>query len=56
MNEAEENVLGAYVIVIKQPCFFLGKYYYSPGPVGESFKHLITSKLWRSVLRAPRGV
>lgn len=45
MNEAEEDVLGAYVVVVKQPCFFLSEYYDSPGSVGESFKHLITSKL-----------
>jgi hypothetical protein len=56
MDKTKEDVLGPYVIVIKQPGFFLGKYNDSPGPIGESFKHLFTSKLRRTVFRAPRGV
>ena len=39
VDEAEQDVLGPYVIMVKQPGFFLGEYNDSPGPVGEPFKH-----------------
>jgi len=32
VNETEQNVLGADVVVVQQSGFFLGEYYYSPSP------------------------
>ena len=35
VDEAEEDVLGADVVVVEQARLFLGEYHDPPGPVGE---------------------
>ena len=40
VNEAEEDVLGADVVVVEHPCLFLGKDDHPAGPVGEPFEHV----------------
>jgi hypothetical protein len=52
MDETKENVLGADVVVVEEPCFFLGKNDDPSGPICESLKHVVTSsndqwRLWR---------
>src|ERR1700761_3678431 len=41
MNEAEQDVLGANVVVIEHPGFFLRQDYNPPRPVGEPLEHVI---------------
>src|SRR5690625_7828380 len=39
VNEAQQNVLGAKVVVIEHPGFFLGADNHPAGPVGEPLEH-----------------
>src|SRR5580693_7305484 len=38
-DEAEQDVLGPDVFVVKHPGLFLGQYYDAPRPVGEPLEH-----------------
>ena len=40
VNQAEQNVLGADVVVVQQLRFFLSEHHNTTGLVGEFFKHL----------------
>src|SRR5690625_7251786 len=55
VNEAQQNVLGANVVVIEQPGFFLGEDNHPAGPVGEPLEHgtLLLSAGYRQSF--PRG-
>lgn len=39
VDEPEEQVLGAYVVVVEKARFLLGEHNDAPGPVREAFKH-----------------
>ena len=39
VDQAEEDVLGADVVVVEQARFFLRQHDHSAGPVGEAFEH-----------------
>jgi hypothetical protein len=43
MDEAQEDVFGADVVVIEQPRFFLSEDYDPSGPIGKPFKQGDTS-------------
>ena len=40
MDQAEQDVLGADVVVVEQARFFLRQDHDPPGPVGEAFEHV----------------
>ncbi|CAB4940671.1 unannotated protein [freshwater metagenome] len=42
MNQPEQDVLGADVVVVQKACFFLRKHDDPAGPIGEPFKHFVT--------------
>ncbi len=42
MDQAEQDVLGPYVIVIQQAGLFLRQHDDSAGPIGESLEHAIS--------------
>src|SRR5262245_12291551 len=39
MNEAEQQVLGADVVVVQHPGFFLSQDHHPPCPIGKPLKH-----------------
>ena len=39
VNQPEQQMLGADVIVVEHACFFLGKHHNAPSSVGKAFKH-----------------
>jgi hypothetical protein len=41
MDEAEQDVLSANVVVIQHPGFFLRQDYNPPRPVGEPLEHVV---------------
>jgi len=41
VDKTKKDVLGTYVVVVKEPGFFLSEYYDSPCPVGKPFKHFL---------------
>ena len=43
VDQTEQDVLGADVVVVEQARFFLGQHHDPPGPVGEAFEHDATS-------------
>ena len=43
VDEAEQDVLGADVVVVEQARFFLGQHHDSSSPVGESLEHRFPS-------------
>ncbi len=46
MDQAEQDVLGADVVVVQQPGFFLRKDHDAPRPVGKSLEHLRSEGSW----------
>src|SRR5919198_2327917 len=40
MDQPQQDVLGADVVVVQHPRFFLSEDHDSPGPVGKPFEHL----------------
>src|SRR6476620_6375702 len=42
MDQAQEDVFGADVIVVQHACLFLGKHNYATGTVRKSLKHFAT--------------
>ena len=46
VDEAEENVFGADVVVVQHPSLFLGQHDHSTGSVGKPFEHVIAPR-WR---------
>ena len=43
VDESEEDVLGADVVVVEQACLFLRQHHHSSGPVGEPFEQAAVS-------------
>jgi hypothetical protein len=39
VDKAEQEVLGADVVMVERSCFFLGKDHYATGSVGKALKH-----------------
>ncbi len=39
VDQPEEDVLGADVVVVQEPGFLLGEHHHPPGPVGEPLEH-----------------
>jgi len=40
VNQAQQQVLGADVVVVEEPSLLLGEHHHPPGPVGEPLKQL----------------
>ena len=55
VDEAEQDVLGADVVVVEHARLFLREHDHPTGPVGEPFKHLFCSCLSRSPRCYPCG-
>jgi hypothetical protein len=52
VNETEQDVLGADVVVTQQARFFLCQNHNLPRPVGEAFEHMTSITVARLTMRA----
>ena len=43
VDQSEQDVLGADVVVVEQARFLLRQHHHSAGPVGKAFEHLTAS-------------